>query len=179
MSSSTTAEVKQYGITSPISLAEPKPIDEELTQSLESTLREYGVFETQEEIQHRMVVLGKLNKLALEWIYDTSIKKNMPETIAKTVGGKIFTFGSFRLGVHTKGADIDTLNVEFWFGYAGVMIGIRWYLSPGHVLGSHTGKFNLCSVGICFNNTGCGQAHFEYIRKNFCTSVAATAFGYS
>jgi len=111
MSSSTTAEVKQYGITSPISLAEPKPIDEELTQSLESTLREYGVFETQEEIQHRMVVLGKLNKLALEWIYDTSIKKNMPETIAKTVGGKIFTFGSFRLGVHTKGADIDTLLV--------------------------------------------------------------------
>ena len=27
----------------------------------------------------------------------------MPESIAKTVGGKIFTFGSFRLGVHTKG----------------------------------------------------------------------------
>ncbi|XP_066934707.1 poly(A) polymerase type 3-like isoform X1 [Clytia hemisphaerica] len=105
------SEVKQYGITSPISLAGPKPIDEELTQGLESTLRNYGVFETQEEIQHRMVVLGKLNKLALEWIYATSIKKNMPESIAKTVGGKIFTFGSFRLGVHTKGADIDTLLV--------------------------------------------------------------------
>lgn len=104
-------EVKQYGITSPISMAGPKSIDDTLTQSLESTLREYGVFETQEEIQHRMVVLGKLNKLALEWIIATSIKKNMPESIAKTVGGKIFTFGSFRLGVHTKGADIDTLLV--------------------------------------------------------------------
>jgi len=106
-----TGTVKQYGITSPINLAGPKPMDEELSKSLEDTLKEYGVFETQEEIQHRMVVLGKLNKLALEWIVATSLSKNMPENIAKTVGGKIFTFGSFRLGVHTKGADIDTLLV--------------------------------------------------------------------
>ena len=27
----------------------------------------------------------------------------MPESVANSVGGKIFTFGSFRLGVHTKG----------------------------------------------------------------------------
>ncbi|XP_065661046.1 poly(A) polymerase type 3 isoform X6 [Hydra vulgaris] len=106
-----TATTKQYGITSPINLSGPKEIDEELTKSLEETLKDYGVFETQEQIQHRMVVLGKLNKLALEWIVKTSIAKNMPESVANSVGGKIFTFGSFRLGVHTKGADIDTLLV--------------------------------------------------------------------
>ena len=108
---SSSGEIKQYGITSPISLAGPKQIDEDLTKSLEDTLKEYGVFETQDEINHRMVILGKLNKLALEWIVQTSLSKNMPESVAKTVGGKIFTFGSFRLGVHTKGADIDTLLV--------------------------------------------------------------------
>lgn len=35
----------------------------------------------------------------------------MPETIAKTVGGKIFTFGSFRLGVHTKGLSATKIIV--------------------------------------------------------------------
>ena len=29
--------------------------------------------------------------------------QNMPESVANSVGGKIFTFGSYRLGVHTKG----------------------------------------------------------------------------
>lgn len=102
---------KSYGITSPISLAEPKPNDIVLTKALEETLKPYGVFESEEELQHRMVVLAKLNTLVKQWIIDISLSKNMPESVANLVGGKIFTFGSYRLGVHTKGADIDTLLV--------------------------------------------------------------------
>lgn len=56
-----------------------------------------------------MEVLRKVNDLAKQWIKEVSVKKNMPQ--AENVGGKIYTFGSYRLGVHNKGADIDALCV--------------------------------------------------------------------
>ncbi|KAG7466207.1 hypothetical protein MATL_G00162350 [Megalops atlanticus] len=102
---------KHYGITSPISLALPKEADLALTQKLTEALKPYGVFEEELELQRRILVLGKLNTLVKEWIRDISETKNLPMSIIENVGGKIFTFGSYRLGVHTKGADIDALCV--------------------------------------------------------------------
>ena len=52
---------------------------------------------------YRMAVLAKLDKIVKDWILEVSLKKNIPPNIAETVGGKIYTFGSYRLGVHTKG----------------------------------------------------------------------------
>ena len=52
-----------------------------------------------------------MNSLVKNWIRDLSIEKNMPANLAETVGGCIYTFGSYRLGVHNKGADIDALCV--------------------------------------------------------------------
>ncbi|KAM9293849.1 poly(A) polymerase type 3 [Gastrophryne carolinensis] len=102
---------KIFGITSPISLAVPKEIDCNLTQKLVDTLKPYGVFEEEEELQRRFLILGKLNDLVKEWICEISEQKNLPQAVIENVGGKIFTFGSYRLGVHTKGADIDALCV--------------------------------------------------------------------
>ncbi|MEE6494467.1 hypothetical protein FKM82_017146, partial [Ascaphus truei] len=102
---------KHYGITSPISLAVPKEIDCTLTQKLIETLKPFGVFEEEEELQRRILILGKLNNLVKEWIREISEIKNLPQAVIENVGGKIFTFGSYRLGVHTKGADIDALCV--------------------------------------------------------------------
>uniref|UniRef100_A0A4W2G7Y8 Poly(A) polymerase n=1 Tax=Bos indicus x Bos taurus TaxID=30522 RepID=A0A4W2G7Y8_BOBOX len=102
---------KHYGITSPISLAAPKETDCLLTQKLVETLKPFGVFEEEEELQRRILILGKLNNLVKEWIREISESKNLPQSVIENVGGKIFTFGSYRLGVHTKGADIDALCV--------------------------------------------------------------------
>lgn len=102
---------KTLGMTSPISMALPKASDVARTKELEDTLRQFGLFESMDELAHRMEVLSKINELVKQWIYEVSIKKNMPPGVAENVGGKIYTFGSYRLGVHTKGADIDTLCV--------------------------------------------------------------------
>ena len=50
-----------------------------------------------------MEVLRKVNELAKEWIKEVSVQKNMPTSAADHVGGKIYTFCSYRLGVHNKG----------------------------------------------------------------------------
>lgn len=44
---------KYPGITSPISLEGPKPVDLKLTTKLEETMRPFGVFESEEELAHR------------------------------------------------------------------------------------------------------------------------------
>lgn len=88
-----------YGMTSAISTAGPKPADLTKTSELEESLKPHDVFETEHELNHRMVILGKLYSLVKKWIKDVSIARNMPENVAESVGGKIYTFGSYRLGV--------------------------------------------------------------------------------
>ncbi|XP_038114885.1 poly(A) polymerase type 3 [Culex quinquefasciatus] len=107
----TTGSNKTLGMTSAISLAEPKPEDHTKTVELQKALEPYNVFEDESELNHRMEILSKLNTLVKQWVRDVSISKNMPEALAEKLGGKIYTFGSYRLGVHHKGADIDALCV--------------------------------------------------------------------
>ncbi|KAH9514227.1 hypothetical protein Btru_028430 [Bulinus truncatus] len=100
------------GVTGPLSVAEPKQQDLELTEKLVDALKPHNVFESEAELAHRLEVLAKVNDLMRSWIKDVSRQKNnIPENLIDTFGGKVFTFGSYRMGVHTKGADIDTLCV--------------------------------------------------------------------
>ncbi|CAB4065170.1 PAP [Lepeophtheirus salmonis] len=99
------------GITPPISLAFPESGDVERTVLLKESMEPYGVFDTGDELNHRMAVLSRLNVLVKEWIKEVSLEKNMPLNLAETVGGNVYTFGSYRLGVHNRGADIDALCV--------------------------------------------------------------------
>ncbi|RZF41038.1 hypothetical protein LSTR_LSTR002670 [Laodelphax striatellus] len=105
------SNLRTLGMTSAISTAGPKPIDIQRTAELQEALKPFNVSESEEELNHRMEILSKLNCLVKEWIKEVSISRNMPENVAEQVGGKIYTFGSYRLGVHHKGADIDALCV--------------------------------------------------------------------
>nr|XP_060636975.1 poly(A) polymerase gamma [Anolis sagrei ordinatus] len=102
---------RRYGITSPISLAFPRDIDRINTEKLIEAMKPFGVFEDEEELNRRLVVLDKLNNLVKEWIVEVGKNKNLPPSVSLSSSGKILTFGSYRLGVHTKGADIDALCI--------------------------------------------------------------------
>lgn len=54
-------------------------------------------------------MLGQLNLLVKEFVRTVAREKQLPEALIRETAGKLFTFGSYRLGVHQKGADIDTL----------------------------------------------------------------------
>ena len=86
------------GMTAPISWAGPEPEGKKMTQELVTALEPYGWFESENELTHRMEVLANLNTLVKNWIKDLSVEKNMPREVAETVGGHVYTFGSYRLG---------------------------------------------------------------------------------
>ena len=56
-------------------------------------------------------MLGRVATLVKKFVYKISISRGLSESAAAAAGGKIFTFGSYRLGVHGPGSDIDTLCV--------------------------------------------------------------------
>lgn len=73
------------GMTSAISTAGPKEIDLKLTKDLEEALKPHAVFESVEEMTHRMEILSKLDFLVKNWVRDISVQKNIPPSVAEHV----------------------------------------------------------------------------------------------
>lgn len=110
MSASVKDSTPLLGVSQPISVAHPDAKDVTLTEQLIETLKEFNSYEPKEETEQRMEVLRSLNRLVKEWVKKVTAIK-IPSGEGANAGGKLFTFGSYRLGVHSSGADIDTLAV--------------------------------------------------------------------
>lgn len=108
-----TGEQKQYGLSPVISFRGPTAADAAATVTLESVLRARGLFESEEEGEARETAIGQLNELVQTWMVAEGIAAGVLEASATAADspGRIYTFGSFRLGVHGPGADMDTLVV--------------------------------------------------------------------
>lgn len=63
---------------------------------------------------HRREVLASLGVIAKEFVRVVLKSKGLSDEVAKASGGKVFTYGSYRLGVFGPGSDIDTLVVGPW-----------------------------------------------------------------
>lgn len=99
------------GVTPPVSLANATSGEISRNDELIKELKARGSFESEAATKRRVEVLNIMQKLTEEFVFIVSKRKNMSDGMAKDAGGKIFTFGSYRLGVYGEGSDIDTLVV--------------------------------------------------------------------
>ncbi|KAK0598122.1 hypothetical protein LWI29_031858 [Acer saccharum] len=102
---------KQHGVTKPISVAGPTEVDWQRTRELEKFLVEAALYESEEEAAKREDVLGRLRLIVKDWVKDLTRLRGYSDQMVEDANALIFTFGSYRLGVHGPGADIDTLCV--------------------------------------------------------------------
>mmetsp|Transcript_14580 Transcript_14580/g.37404 ORF Transcript_14580/g.37404 Transcript_14580/m.37404 type:complete len:694 (-) Transcript_14580:269-2350(-) len=98
----------------PISTTAPTAVDLQQSASLLGHLKEQGLYESDAESLLREEVLGKLDRLVKDWI--RRVASNYGFGDETSANARIFTFGSYRLGVHGPGSDIDTLCVGPRYG---------------------------------------------------------------
>ncbi|KAL7420428.1 polynucleotide adenylyltransferase [Cryptotrichosporon argae] len=104
-------EIKMLGVTPPISTDPPKPADVQASEALMADLVAMNQFESETERKVRERLLSNIAQLVAKFVHDVSIKQGMSEKSATEAGGRIYTSGSYRLGVHGPGSDIDTICV--------------------------------------------------------------------
>ncbi|KAF5748279.1 Poly(A) polymerase 1 isoform 2 [Tripterygium wilfordii] len=102
---------KKYGITKPISLAGPTEADSQRNSELQKFLIDSGLYESREEATKREEVLGHIDLIVKGWVKQLTRERGYSDQMVEEANAVIFTFGSYRLGVHGPGADIDTLCV--------------------------------------------------------------------
>lgn len=101
----------KYGVTKPISIAGPTEADLQQNSDLEKLLVNLGLYESKEETERREEVLGRIDKIVKFWVKELTRQKGYTDQMVEDANAVIFTFGSYRLGVHGPGADMDTLCV--------------------------------------------------------------------
>ncbi|KAG5928931.1 hypothetical protein E4U42_007636 [Claviceps africana] len=101
-----------FGVTPPISMGLPTETEKRASDALIEELRRQKTFESPSDTQKRYKVLESLQRICDEFVKQVARKKEPKnDVLIKNARGKVFTYGSFRLGVFGPGSDIDTLVV--------------------------------------------------------------------
>ncbi|KAM0334057.1 hypothetical protein ACHAQA_001077 [Verticillium albo-atrum] len=100
------------GVTPPISTTLPTDAEHATNKTLLEELKQQKTFESPAETQKRHEVLEQLQTICDEFVKQVAREREAgSEALIKDARGRIFTYGSFRLGVYGPGSDIDTLVV--------------------------------------------------------------------
>jgi poly(A) polymerase len=91
--------------------SDPTPVERSFQESLQVYIDDNIPLESTDGIQRRERALNRMGVLVREWIRSVCTKRGLPQDVIDSAGGQLFTSGSYRLGVHEPGADIDTILV--------------------------------------------------------------------
>ncbi|KAH7354069.1 Poly(A) polymerase pla1 [Plectosphaerella cucumerina] len=105
-------EKQPLGVTPPISTALPSDAELIANEAMLEELKRQNTFESPAETAKRHDVLAQLQAICDEFVKRVAAEREAgSDALIKEAKGRIFTYGSFRLGVYGPGSDIDTLVV--------------------------------------------------------------------
>jgi poly(A) polymerase len=92
-------------------LDSPTDIDIARTHALEKFQIDAELILTEKEEAKRRSILAQLEQIVKRWARRVTWQRGLPKDLKESSDAKIFTFGSYQLGVHGPEADIDALCV--------------------------------------------------------------------
>uniref|UniRef100_A0A7N0T5C0 Poly(A) polymerase nucleotidyltransferase domain-containing protein n=1 Tax=Kalanchoe fedtschenkoi TaxID=63787 RepID=A0A7N0T5C0_KALFE len=102
---------KKVNLTKALSLAGPTEADRLRNSELDKLLISSGLYESEEETLKRENVLSCISQIVKDWVKQLTRQRGYTDQMVEDANAVIYTFGSYRLGVHGPGADIDTLCI--------------------------------------------------------------------
>eukprot|EP01083_Nonionella_stella_P049930 132972_1 len=96
----------------PISTALPTQTDTQNTQTLQQTLNQSPDIQiNKNHREQRERALKDINEICQEWIKSSSRKQKYSEEFISLSKIRLYTYGSFKIGVHSCTDDIDILCI--------------------------------------------------------------------
>jgi poly(A) polymerase len=97
------ANNQQWGMTPPVSVELPTSDEIKLNDALMDELKNQGNFESPEATARRQEVLRHFQRVTEAFVKHVAQKRNLAPSVIENGGGRIATFGSYRLGVFGPG----------------------------------------------------------------------------
>lgn len=107
------AAPKQWGTTPPISVELPTSDEIKLNDALMDELKARNNFEPPEATNRRQEVLRHFQRVTEAFVKLVAEKRNMAPSVIQNGGGKVATFGSYRLGVFGPGKQAQALTTAY------------------------------------------------------------------
>lgn len=101
----------QYGLTPPFSTAAPMDLDVQCSSKLVAVLEDASFFEDLAATAGRHALLEQMRAIVNDWALDHMPPHALPKLSPEGCFALLLPFGSYRLGVHAAGADIDCVCV--------------------------------------------------------------------